>query len=177
MGTLWTKGNTMLTRRRLLGITVLSMLALCSAAGADTPAQARKSIEAIYRKMEQMTNNKDFDAAMVFYTDDLQVIPKTGAPMNREQAIKQGREVFLAADTIQIRDKILQFRLKGKEAIATVRVFGKMTLTHPETQQYGTLYMDTTSEDTWTKTAKGWLMKKSRILTEKTRVVPHDPGR
>lgn len=149
--------------------------AAASTAGTDpATAEAKKGIQAAYDKMNEAMRLQDAEATAAFYDDALITTLPDGKTFNKQQTLSMAKQLMQGADSISISGSMKSFKLlkKDEEAVTVYKVFSKIEMPHPQTQQRATLFVETTSEDTWIKKGKDWLMKRSRGLAGKTKFVP-----
>jgi uncharacterized protein (TIGR02246 family) len=153
---------------RVLAVATLLCLGLTLApkARADAAAEARKAIQAVYARGDAAMTKKDANAILSLYTPDYEQTSLKGQKITLAQAKQAIPMLFQQAKTIQSKTTIQKFSLKGSEAVVTVKQHATLTALNPQTQKTSKLVVDETSEDTWAKGAKGWLMKRSRTLAE-----------
>ncbi len=158
----WIEKGKMMRMRNMLAVAVL--LTVSSAALADTPAQARKAIEADYVKIAAALSHKDLDAAFAYETPDYVAVSKNGTQLKRDDSHKMMRQISFA-DKVKVRATIVTFALKGN--IATVRHRGHIeaSIMNPQTNQATKVSLDALTEDTWTKGSGKWLLKRSQELS------------
>lgn len=145
-------------------LTMAALLVMSgSAALADTPAQARKAIEAIYAKDRAAMTRKDVDAIFANQTPDYVAISKAGKRLARDQANQMARQLTMAK-TVDVKSRILSFSLKGDTATARTKTHIYATIMNPQTNKPMAATMDGLTEDTWVKRGGKWLIKQMREI-------------
>ncbi len=147
--------------------TLCAFVALTSAVQADQAAQVKKAIQAAIDKANAAIVKKDIKGAMASMTPDYVSIDKKGKQSSLAEEKQTLSMVLATAKNLKVRSVIQKLTLKGKDAIAVVTDHAEMNLQSPRGSQTVHLVVDSTSEETWIKSARGWLRKRSKTLTEK----------
>jgi hypothetical protein len=145
-------------------------LTLAPKVHADAAAEVRKAIQAAYARGDAAMAKKDANTILSLYAPDYEQTGLKGQKTTLAQAKQIIPMVFQQAQTIQSKTTIQKFSMKGKEAVVTVKQRATLTAMNPQTQKTAKVVIDETSEETWTKTAKGWQMKRSKTLAEQQTV-------
>lgn len=143
-------------------------------AASQEEAQARKEIEAVYQKINELTHLGDFQSQIDLYLPSFILVTKQGQAINRAQMIAVGTKLFEDCTAYSASSKMQKFSLTGKEAKAAIKFYAKMTIRRPTDGRTATLYIEAASEDEWVKEGKDWRMKRSRTLEEKSKFVPNE---
>jgi ketosteroid isomerase-like protein len=146
--------------------------------GTANPAEvtaARRSIEANYRKMAVATEKKDARALLSLMTPDYETLNPEGERRTLAQIRAQTEKLFRVAEVVRANFVIKSFTLKGDEAIVTVKGHAEASTTDPNNGDIVASVSDGLAEDTWGRSGKGWLMKRSRMLTQKDSTI-RQPG-
>ena len=148
---------------------VAALLAISSAALAETPAQARKAIEAIYAKEMAALARRDIDTVFAYQTPDYVAISKSGQRLSREQANQMGRQLTLMK-SVDAKTKIVAFTLKGETALVRTQNRLRATAADPQTGKPLSAVIDGVEDDTWVKRSGKWLIKQSREITRTQKI-------
>ena len=149
---------------------LLGVLALPSAR-ADATGEARKAIQAAYDKMNAALARKDVKGAFTVLTPDVEQITLDGRKFDAAQMRQQMTQALAAAKSVKSQTTVQKLTLKGgSTAQVLVRSRVAIVLTDPQTNKPITFVGEETSQDTWIKTARGWLGKRSKTLSKKETV-------
>jgi uncharacterized protein (TIGR02246 family) len=138
------------------------MCSLAPVIKADATADAKKAIQAAYDKQAGAVARRDAKAVFEIYAPDFEVVSKKGKKTSLANIKASITQLMASSNSINTSYKIQKLVLKGKEGTATIH-------THAEigAPNAGKYVLDQTSEDTWIKAAKGWLLRRSKSLTSK----------
>ena len=128
-----------------------------------------QALNTCYADMTKAFQQKDIKAYCAFLTDQYELHQPTGRVLTREKldpGLKRQMDMMIS---LTWDHQITKLTVNGNEAIAevTAKFFGKMKGTNGNEQ---TLTLDTTLRDTWTNTARSWLLKRADVLTNKVAV-------
>lgn len=155
--------------RLVKNLTLLAAGALaisCCALG-DATSDARKTIQGLYDTDNAAAMRKDVSAIFAHTAPDFVATDKQGKKHTVDEAKTQLPMVFSMSKSIKATSKIKSFKLSGSTATARVDESVTIKLENPQNKQTATMSIEETNSDTWTKTAKGWMKKASKSLTEK----------
>jgi len=135
---------------------------------ADATADAKKAIQASYDRSNNGLAHKETKSLIDMYTPDYYAISKKGKKTSLAELKESIKGIVAAAKTIKASTTVQKIVLKGNEAIVTTKEHTELFLVNPQDpSQTAKIVADDTSEHTWVKSAKGWLLKKARNLTSK----------
>jgi hypothetical protein len=142
-------------------------------AHADPTSDARKSIQAVYDKQNAAGSRLDASGNLVGHAPDFISIDAKGRHWNLAHEQQTTREMFAAMHSFSGATTIQKIAVTG--GIATVRVSEHVAtvLTDPNTNKTAHLVYDGTSTDTWKKGGKGWLLTRSKVISEHGTVDGH----
>jgi ketosteroid isomerase-like protein len=136
-------------------------------AHADANADARKAIQAAYDRNSAAGNKRDLAGSLTIYTPDYVSTDKSGKKTDLKQMHDQMKLIFGMFKTFKVTQSVQSLQLKGNEAQITLKSHLEGTLSNPQTKQAHTFTADMASNETWVKTPKGWLNKRSNTISEK----------
>ena len=135
-------------------------------AQADTAADARKMIQAVYTKRDAAEQKKDLEGSLSSLAPDFVFEAKDGQRGDAKLLKRRLTPLIMLMQSVKSKSEITKFAFKGKDAKATVKAHLEMLVLNPQTQVPQRVVADATSEDLWTKTATGWLQKKMTTKSE-----------
>ena len=147
---------------RLLPMAALLVMS-GSAALADTPAQARKAIEAIFAKEAAALSRKDLNSALAYQAPDYVGITKDGKRYNREQT-RQLTQPLRKSKSISETDHITHFTFKGDTVLARVKSHMIVIVLNSQTNKSVAVTIDSLTDETWVKRSGKWLCKHERQI-------------
>jgi ketosteroid isomerase-like protein len=138
-------------------------------AGADAAGAAREAIQAQYRKINAAIEKQDADAIVRFLAPDFR-LTGGGDSVNRAEYKAIVRQGFQTTHDLKASTTIESFKLSGNRAVAVTTQIqnGKARLPNDPKDHAVTVVMKI--RDTWTKTAKGWLLQRSEGLSTRSTV-------
>jgi hypothetical protein len=156
-----------------------------SPAMADTPAQARSAIQALYNKQNAAAAKKDVNGVLVNMAPDFQAVSKDGRKITAAQQRQALTQLFSMAQSIHATSAIQKFRLQGNRATVTVKENGTFLVVNPNAAaaKPARFTVEDVSEDTWVKKGNRWLNERSVTLAEKQLIngqplrMPEKPGK
>jgi len=156
-------------RTSVFAIAAAALLSLLTApaARADTPSEARKAIQATYDKMNAAFSRKDVKSAFAYLTPDFEQITFEGQRVGAAPMRQQMTQALAAAKSMRSQTTVQKLTLKGGTAEVLVRSRVIIVLNDPRTNKPLTVAGNETSQDTWIKTSRGWLAKRSKTLSKK----------
>lgn len=155
-------------RRSLTALVLMSAcLTLVHGALADSAADAKKQISALYVKADRALMKKDLKTIFGMMAPDYTAADQKGEMVNMAQIKAQMQQIVSAAKSITVKTTVTKFAMKGKEAVATTSSRGRFVLTNPQNGQTMTLAIEGIAEDTWAKGAKGWQQKFTKVISQK----------
>jgi hypothetical protein len=137
---------------------------------------ARAAIEAVYAKMATAARWKYVDGMMSGRAPDFTATAPNGQTVNLDNERATLARLMTAAITVKETTSVVDLsRVDADHAVCRVHdvmtlVLDKADNDHPLATQ--TLTVDTTSEDHWVKTASGWLLSSSHVLTQTPQTAP-----
>ena len=149
-----------------LAVIVAASVSFCSFA--QDAATARKAIEGRYAEYVKAIKSKNLKAIMSLSTADRTYKTKEGQVHKRADIEKNIGNQFKAIKSYDdVKFTIKDFKLTGKEAIVTVTsaVKAKIIMT-PDGKKTGALETKTESRVWWISTDKGWLIKKTEVISD-----------
>lgn len=162
------QGDTLrVTRRSFLAAAALGVVGrLVLPAHADTPSQARRTLQTAYNLMNTGLARKNLKAAFAYldpeYADivgDLQ--------LSLDEVRDMTAQLFRAARSIKATTHIDKLGLSGNEATATAKTRATIKVSDPQSGEVALLVMTSVSRDFWVKGSKGWRLLRSRMLSRK----------
>ncbi|HZO87155.1 MAG TPA: nuclear transport factor 2 family protein [Chthonomonadaceae bacterium] len=160
----------MLVRRPVpIAMTLYAALALAPLATADATADARKAIQTAYNQANAAMARKDVNGGLAHFAPDFEAVTRNGKKIMLPQ-IRQQLQQITMMQSIRAKSTIQKFRLKGNQAVVTVKEHADLTGVNPQNKQKLTMSIDSVSEDTWVKSGKGWLQKRSKSLRETAKI-------
>ena len=155
------------------------------AALADAPSEARKTIQATYNKINAATLRRDTKSALAYYADNF-TATANGQTITKAQ-IQQLQAQMLAMPQIKptkATSAIQKFTLKGGTATCTVHNVSAVQMPAPGGAQADkpmVIASESSAQDTWKKSGKGWLLARSNVLWAKSTMngkpfIPGAPG-
>jgi hypothetical protein len=148
-------------------LTLIMLASLCSARAGDTPASARKAIQAGYDRMAAAAGRRDVDGWLALKTPDFVSVSLDGTENGLEGRRTMMRLVFATVERVKARTVIVGFKLLSpSRARAVVHDHTEMTFARPD-KKVSTMIIDTDAESTWIKTPAGWRESRSRSLEER----------
>src|SRR5437016_6985916 len=131
---------------------------------ADANDDARKAIQAAYKKFDTALSHKDRAGFLSIYTSNFEQVSEKGVKMPLQQIQQMSVQLFAMARSINVSTVVQSIAVKGNAATARVKSHAMVVLTNPQTKKTGTMTTDEVSDDIWVKTAKGWLQKHSKTV-------------
>lgn len=136
------------------------------AAWADTPAQARKAIQAAYDQQAAGQNRKDVNASFAHVAPEFKNIGKDGKVSTLQQERTAVTHAYARAKSVQVKQTITSLRLSGNKAIVTMKEHAELTAVNPRTSALVTFVDDEVDEDTWVKRSHQWWEIQSKTLKQ-----------
>lgn len=148
---------------------LLACLLILGAASllADATTDARKEIQDRYNRENGAAMKKDAEGLLAYTAPDYVHTDKKGNKMKLEQMRQMMPQLFAITSDIKAKTTITKITVKGKQAKVAVSEHAEMMMTNPQTQKQGKVVADSSSQDVWMKTGKGWMKKSSKTLTER----------
>jgi hypothetical protein len=154
---------------RTVAVSVISIVFTTSvvAARAQSPAQVRGILQSSYAKMDAAYAKKDVAKVLSYRTPTYLSITEEGTKVPAAENKKRLEALFSTiADQVRTVTKIDSLTVKGNEAIAKVKQHAEITIVKATLPpQRSKMVMDVNSEDIWTRTPKGWLLKQSKNVS------------
>lgn len=142
----------------------------CLAAHAETPASAKKAIQAVYNKADASVGKRDMAGLESTSTPDYAVVLKNGKKLTLDQLRPQMQQMFQRTIKMSAKTVIEKVSLKGKEAEVTAKTHNEVFILNPQTQKPSQYVIDSTVQDIWVKSAKGWLKKQTKSLSQTAKI-------
>ncbi len=144
--------------------------AIAAAVWADATSDARKAIQAQYDKENAAAARKDVRTMLSIMSPDF-VAVTGGQQVTAPQMQQSLTQMFKLASNISGVTYIDKVALHGKTAVVLVHDRSALTLTNPRNpNQKARLVVESRDQDTWVRTAKGWLETRSKELSRKRTV-------
>lgn len=151
-----------------LFIILYGMVVSVLAAKADSPAEARKAIQAAYNNIEIAHAHKNVQAELRYCAPEYQMV-----------ATKRGRiaKIDLAfirrilpkqhakEHSYKGRTTIQKFTLHGARAMVRIQAQGETVFMNPQTKKLSKSPFSVVADDTWVKKGHRWLRTYSRIIS------------
>ncbi len=157
-------------RIKLIGAAMCAMVigtvALSVSAVADGTAETKKAIQAQYDKMDAALAKKDLSGYVKFCSKDFVNIDEKGQKAGLEATKAQMKQIIDASTAFKSNSAILKLTAAGKSAIVRVKQHVACTINAPGAPAPQKLVIDAESEDTWNKTGSGWLIAKSKTISQ-----------
>lgn len=136
---------------------------------ADTPAQARSQIQAIYNKQNAAAARKDVNGVLSNLAPNFQAISKNGQKLDVARQRQALTQAFAMAQSVHGTTVIQKLRLQGNKAIVTVKDNSSLVFVNPNAPNArpAKFSAEEVAEDTWVKTGNRWLQERSVALSEK----------
>jgi len=155
--------------RRSLGLALIStVVSLSLPVGADPAADARKSIQAAYDSVSVAVEKRDIKGVTAFYTPDFQTTQRDGRRITLAEERRQIQMMFLMMKNIKATQIVQTLTLKGNLATVTAKTHMEGIMFDPDTKRSHKFAGDNISLDSWVKGSRGWMLKNSRTLNERT---------
>lgn len=126
----------------------------------------KKEIEAVYSKRNGAAQKKDLKGMLATYSPDYVILRKNGEKGNLKEVKDRLAPVFALTKKLVLKTKPQKWTNKGKTVVVQTKDHIELVMVNPETEKTNTLVADSLVEDTWKKTAKGWLQVSSKSLDE-----------
>ena len=140
------------------------------AAQADPARAARAALQAIYQKQDAAYSRLDPDAALIDYAPDYVDIDANGTRAGLAETRRAQREAFADMTAFHAQTTIQSMTVVGD--VATVHVMDNDVATETDASSpqplHWTIYL--TGVDTWKKTAQGWRLTRSQLVSQGGRV-------
>lgn len=124
---------------------------------------ARREVQARYDALDRAFRDHKPAVLDDVMTADFSGESPEGRHLGQADAVGQMRGLMRQATHAQWPRRIVQFRLEGADAIATVEGHFTGDLRGPDRKSHRTELISTV-EDTWTKGPKGWQIRRSRVV-------------
>lgn len=154
-------------RRAVPIVLLLSLLACTVAASADKTADAKKAIQAAYNAENAAAARKDLKGIFASYAPDYVEVSQTGRTTTLTEEKTKARQALSLVKSAKANSVIQKIKLKGKQAVVSVKEHNELVVDNPRTGQPAKMVIDSVSEDTWTKSGKSRLKKRSKTISEK----------
>lgn len=163
---------------RNVTLACISLLALASAALADTTSDARKAIQGLYDTDNAAAKRKDVNALFAHTSSDFVAIDKSGKKHTLAETKQMIPMLFSMMQDLKAESRVNTIKLSGSSATVTVDESMSAKMVNPQNQKSASVSMTQTSKDVWVKSAKGWMKKQSTSIKENTLVngKPAKPG-
>lgn len=159
----------MLRRSLLLVFLPLGLgVGLAPTAQADTPAQARKAIQAAYDREDAAVGRKDIKGALANCAPDFQFVAPDGTRGSLADARQSLSTQFGKNSSFVAKTTIQKFTLQGSKTVVTAKEYQLRTVVprapHAHAHKIVTVGID---EDTWVKHGDRWLRERTRAISQK----------
>jgi hypothetical protein len=153
-------------RRLALPAAIFALACAAPAVHADATSEARKAIAAAYAKMDKAAESKNAAGILALHSPDFSQTSKSGQKRTYAELKQMVPQMMKVAKTVKTKTVIEKFALKGNSAIVNNKDHTEILFVNPRNaEQTMKVVVDSTNEDTWTKSSKGWLKKHSKNLT------------
>lgn len=150
-----------------LALAALLLFLAGERAQGDAVADARKAIQAEYRRLSVAIQRKDLNGFIKGCTPDCKIKSQQGTfTIGQWKGMMQS--AFQGMEDIRYDVRLDKVMLKGKEAIVMSTQTMEATLTSPQDNKKHRLHSQEKAKDIWTKTAKGWRLRLSETISQRT---------
>jgi ketosteroid isomerase-like protein len=146
---------------------LMGALLLSAMASADVTEETRKAIQTVINKERAAASKKDVKGMFAFHTPDYEAVLKDGSKMNLTQARSAFQGMLPALSSIAMQTAIQKISVQGNQAMVTVKDRAELGMLDAQTGKPGKMVLHSVSEETWVKTAKGWMRKRTRELSSR----------
>ena len=149
---------------------MVALILISGAASADTPAQARKKITALYAKEAAAFARKDAEGVVANYAPDFVSVSRDGERASREQRLYVQQQLCAQLEKARLRIQIIHFSFSGQTATARVKrhfiFIGEGS--EPLKKRSGT--GDQVTDELWIKQDGKWMIKQSVYLKAQRKI-------
>jgi ketosteroid isomerase-like protein len=150
----------------MIGKVAIGLTVLAGALGVrGDDASAKAAIQKVEAQMVAAMKSGDMDRLTSFVTDDFSVTDGSKKVYNKAQWSKLTAQTLKAVKVKTISMEIVSIHSTGPTAVLHTKSSLVGTLVQGDKTQ--ALVDTSTDEETWTKTSKGWKLKKDITLSEK----------
>lgn len=132
-------------------------------------ADTQSDIKALYANYAKALKSSNFPALEKMLSPKFSVV-EGGKTYNREQALGMMKQNLSVMKFQSISFKFGAFKAAGANTVVTVSEAMVLKAPNPQTKKESVINVTSTSEDTWTKSGKSWLLLKSATKSQKVTV-------
>lgn len=154
-----------MTRRTLFAAAALCLSAcLPHATRADSPGEARRSVQAAYNSMSRAVMKKNVKGATAYMDPEYVQINADDSQVTRDEIVDMLKEAFPIIKSVRASTRVQKISLKGNEATVLTKTVGRIIAVEPRTQQALGVDVSDVSREFWVKEGRGWILKRARVL-------------
>ncbi len=155
-------------RRIIFSGAVMALSAFSLPMFADAVSDARKGIEGALKKSSIAAAKHDPAGLLATYSPDYVLVTKKGQTMTLAGLRQNVYQLTKAAKSMNIKDTIQKFRLKGNVATVLTKEDAVIVLSNAKTKHDTVIKSVSVTEDIWVKSGGGWLHRRSTQISSQT---------
>lgn len=133
-----------------------------------TAESPRMTFQSLYTRTDEALDNKDLDGGMQYHDPDFIQVQPNGDETDLGDVRYELSSWLDLAKTVHSTTSVVSASIQGVTGTALVKSSVTMVMINPDTRAKSYFVDRVVSKDTWSNQSDGWMLLRSRIISEST---------